>query len=108
LWLSNHPMIDKVWHPSLPSHPSYHRAIKDLNYMPPVMSFTVKKDGLAEEMMKRFQIFTPATSVGGVESLAERRHEYDVTISPRLIRLSIGLESSKDLTWDLEQSMSRM
>ena len=48
-----------------------------------------------------FQLFGDATSLGGVESLVEWRRQYDDSISPYLLRLSIGLEDPEDLKRDL-------
>lgn len=45
--------------------------------------------------------FTPATSLGGVESLLEHRVKSDPTEDPRIIRVSVGLEEFEDLRADL-------
>lgn len=47
------------------------------------------------------QVWTNATSLGGVESLVDYRHRYDSTVSPKLIRASVGLEHPQDLIDDL-------
>jgi cystathionine gamma-synthase len=50
----------------------------------------------------------PATSLGGVESLAEHRKTVEGPQSPvpdNLIRLSIGIEHVEDLIADLEQAL---
>lgn len=52
-------------------------------------------------MVSLFQLFGDATSLGGVESLVEWRRQYDDSISPYLLRLSIGLEDPEDLKRDL-------
>jgi cystathionine gamma-synthase len=56
----------------------------------------------------RVQIFTNATSLGGVESLLEHRAstEGDRPVSPQnLIRISVGLEHPDDLVADLRQAL---
>ncbi|HEX3216329.1 MAG TPA: PLP-dependent transferase, partial [Aestuariivirgaceae bacterium] len=53
--------------------------------------------------------FLPATSLGGVESLAEHRRIIEGPDSPvpeNLIRLSIGIEAIEDLINDLDQALA--
>ena len=40
------------------------------------------------------RLFRDATSLGGVESLIEWRRKYDGAVSPRLLRVSVGLEEA--------------
>ena len=56
-------------------------------------------------MVSLFQLFGDATSLGGVESLVEWRRQYDDSISPYLLRLSIGLEDPDDRMDDLDQAL---
>ena len=53
---------------------------------------------------------THATSLGGVESLIERRARYDIDAGfgtpPNLLRLSVGIEHVEDLWADLEQALN--
>ncbi len=53
----------------------------------------------------QLRLFGDATSLGGVESLVEWRRKYDESISPLLLRMSIGLESHTDLQDDLQQAI---
>jgi cystathionine gamma-synthase len=56
----------------------------------------------------RVQLFTRATSLGGVESLIEHRASMEGphTRTPQnLLRLSIGLEHPSDLIADLDQAL---
>jgi len=59
----------------------------------------------AKKIPDRLRLFKDATSLGGVESLIDYRYKYDKTVSPCLLRISIGLESAKDLIADLEQGL---
>ena len=55
------------------------------------------------------QIFYPATSLGGVESLIEHRATVEgpkSAVPQNLLRLSIGTEDSADLIDDLEMALS--
>ncbi|MEO1425595.1 MAG: PLP-dependent transferase, partial [Pseudomonadota bacterium] len=54
------------------------------------------------------QLFTTATSLGGVESLIEHRASVEggvTTTPPGLLRASIGLEHEDDLWADLENAL---
>jgi cystathionine gamma-synthase len=75
-----------------------------------MLSFRVK--GGAEgalAVIRKCQVFTRATSLGGVESLIEHRYSIEGATSPipkDLLRLSIGIESVGDLIADLEQALA--
>jgi cystathionine gamma-synthase len=54
-------------------------------------------------------LFAHATSLGGVESLIEHRKstEGDASLTPdNLLRVSVGIESVKDLIDDFEQALA--
>jgi len=66
---------------------------------------------VAEELVQRVRLWLPATSLGGVESLIERRRRIPgepATVPENLVRLSVGLESVEDLWCDLEQALGRL
>jgi cystathionine gamma-synthase len=59
-------------------------------------------------VVRRVKLFTPATSLGGTESLIEHRASVEGPESrtpPGLLRLSIGLEHADDLIEDLDQAL---
>jgi cystathionine gamma-synthase len=60
----------------------------------------------AQQTVERCRVWVPATSLGGVESLIERRARWaGETAPPELLRLSVGLEDVADLWRDLEQAL---
>jgi cystathionine gamma-synthase len=68
------------------------------------------KDGeaAARRFCTRLKVIVPATSLGGVESLAEHRKTVEGPESPvaaNLVRLSIGIENVEDLIEDIEQAL---
>jgi cystathionine gamma-synthase len=73
-----------------------------------ILSFQVKGGAeAANNLISRLHYFTNATSLGGVESLIERRaaSEGPNTLTPQnLIRVSVGLEHLDDLLEDLDQA----
>jgi len=62
----------------------------------------------AEAVCEAVRLITPGTSLGGVESLIERRARWQAEhqLPPALLRLSVGLEHVDDLWSDLEQALS--
>jgi cystathionine gamma-synthase len=60
------------------------------------------------DLVKKLRVWTPATSLGGVESLIEHRATVEGANSPtppELLRLSVGLEHEDDLFDDLVQAL---
>ena len=54
-------------------------------------------------------MIVPATSLGGVESLAEHRKTVEGPTSPvpdNLVRISVGIEHVDDLIADIEQALT--
>ena len=106
-----HPALKAVLYPGLPSHPGHEVAERQMDGGFGGM-LSLRVNGGAEralEVVKRCQVFTRATSLGGVESLVEHRHSIEGAGSPipaDLIRMSIGIESADDLIADLEQALA--
>jgi cystathionine gamma-synthase len=92
--LSQHPKITKVRYPDFGA----------------VISFEV--DGTAEAAQKvceSSQLITHATSLGGIESLWERRRRWageSHSVPEQLIRLSVGCEHVDDLWADIQQALT--
>ena len=64
---------------------------------------------LRVEEFSCLNVFTPATSLGDVESLAEHRETVEgpnSIVPENLIRFSIGIEDVADLIADLEQALA--
>ena len=62
----------------------------------------------ATRVEQRVRVWTPATSLGGVESTLERRrrHPLEPTLVPEhLVRLSVGVEDVEDLWADLDRAL---
>ncbi|MES2426519.1 MAG: aminotransferase class I/II-fold pyridoxal phosphate-dependent enzyme [Bacteroidota bacterium] len=108
-FLNNHPKVESVLYPGLPSHPNHNVAKEQMSGFGGVLSFCLK-DGPEEanRVINKLQLFTKATSLGGVESLIEHRAtmEGPDTKTPfNLLRISVGLEHIDDLIGDLKQAL---
>ncbi len=108
--LAAHPHVSRVNYPGLPDHPQHERASRVLpSGSGSMLSFEVA--GTVEQteaFLARLRLLTHATSLGGVESLIERRARYagDASIvGPTLCRLSVGIENVEDLWADLDTAL---
>jgi cystathionine gamma-synthase len=98
--------VRAVWYPWLASHPGHEVARRQMSAGGGVLSFEVQDDATAARVVANLRLFTRATSLGGVESLAEHRRSIDPAAPPGLIRLSVGLEGVADLIADLDRAFT--
>jgi cystathionine gamma-synthase len=108
-YLEKHPKIEKVMYPGLPSHPQHQIAKDQMKNFGGMLSFCVKGGSdEARKVINKLNIFTQATSLGGVESLIEHRASVegpDTKTPHNLLRVSVGLEHIDDLIEDLSQAL---
>ena len=118
-FLSHHPMVEKVNHPSLPDHPDHALYEK---YFPNggASIFTIQIKGGREEAFRfvdHLKVFSLLANVADVKSLvihpASTTHAQltdqelnDVGIYQNTIRLSIGTEHIDDILEDLDQALN--
>jgi len=107
-YLEEHDKVTKVWHPSLESHPGYKLCSTQMQLPPPILSFEVQSRVEAELLLTKFKLISVATSLGGVHSTIDWRYAFDNSVEPNLLRLSVGLESKKDLLEDLKQALDQI
>ena len=117
-WLEGRPGVARVFYPGLESHPQHALAKRQMRGFGGMISLIVDGDlSRTRQVLERFQVFTLAEALGGVESLVnhpaimthasvprEVREAGGVTDS--LIRLSVGVEDLDDLIADLEQALA--
>jgi len=104
-WLE--PRVARVWHPSLRSHPGHDLALRQMRGPGPILSIELATEAAARALPGALSLFRDATSLGGVESLAEWRRKHDPEAPPTLVRLSVGLEDPDDLVADLARALAR-
>jgi cystathionine gamma-synthase len=110
---SNHPKVERVLYPGLSTHVGHAIAKRQMvNGYGGMMSLLLKADFTsAQRFCTRLRVITPATSLGGVESLAEHRKTVEGPQSPtpdNLVRFSIGIENVNDLVADIEQALAAL
>jgi len=106
-----HPKIERLLYPGLPSHPGYEIAKRQMTDGFGGMLSILVKGGMeeAKRLCTRLRVVVPATSLGGVESLAEHRKSVEGPTSPvpdNLVRFSIGIEHVDDLIADIGQALA--
>ncbi len=107
-YLRQHPKVEKVYYPGLKDHPGHEIAARQMSGFGGMLSFLIKGVAAdADRFISHLKYFTNATSLGGVESLIERRAGVegpDTKTPQNLIRVSVGLEHLDDLLEDFDQA----
>lgn len=101
--------VSRVRYPGLATDPGHSLAVAQLDGFGAMISIELAGGAAAaERFVEALEVFTPATSLGGVESLAERRRRLPSephAVPESLVRLSIGIEHVEDLWNDLEAAL---
>jgi cystathionine gamma-synthase len=110
LRLQSHPAVTHVRYPGLPDDPGHAIASKQMSGFGAIVAFeTTGTAAEAEAFCDGVRLITHATSLGGVETLVERRRRWPEErpdIPETLIRLSVGIEDVDDLWRDLDQALT--
>ncbi len=132
-FLENHPLVERVRYPGLPSHPQHETARRIFGARsgdrPPrygaMLNFDIAGgDGKASpggkdrafRFLDALRLILPATTLGDVYSLivnpARTTHRWldeealaAIGISPGTFRMSVGIENVEDLKEDLDQAL---
>lgn len=108
-YLEDHPKVEAVMYPGLPSHPQHGTAKAQMAAFGGMLSFTLKEGPEeAKRVVNSLKLFTQATSLGGVETLIEHRASVegpDTRTPFNLLRVSVGLEHIDDLIADMKQAL---
>lgn len=114
-WLEQHPKVERVVHPHLPSYPQYALAKKQMKKCGGLFSIYLKADRIeqVEAFHSKLERFLLAVSWGGHESLLLPFCTFygipgrpDTTIPWNLVRIYIGLEDPDWLIEDLERGLA--
>jgi cystathionine gamma-synthase len=108
--LSKDSRISKVRYPGLATD-SYHSLAKSfMKGFGAMISFDVNASVEQVDLMcNSSKLITNATSLGGVESIWERRRRWateSATVPENLIRFSVGIENVDDLWADIQQALT--
>ena len=117
-FLASHDQVSLVHYPGLEHHPDHGRAARLLDGFGGVVSFEVAgaEPSAAKAFIERTRLPARAPSLGGIESLITQPVETSHSglsskelvaagISPKLVRVSVGIEAVEDLIDDLRQAL---
>jgi cystathionine gamma-synthase len=93
--LAGHPAVERVRYPGWGA----------------MLAFDVRGGAVpADAVCERVEIAVPGTSLGGVETLIERRGKWagEEGVPPGLLRLSVGIEDVEDLWRDLSAALAAL
>lgn len=117
-FLQDHPKIERVHYPGLSSHPQHALAKSQMRGFGGVLSFDLKGGyDAGQRLISNTKLCLNAASLGGVETLITqpaamfRARLSDAQIrrqgvTPGMLRMSVGIENSRDLINDLTQGLS--
>ncbi len=119
-FLLNHPQVSWVNYPGLENN-KYHRLSK--KYFPrgpgSIMTFGIKGGAPSgERFIEALHLISHLANVGDAKTLIihpsstthrqlTEKEQRAAGISPDMIRISVGLESSEDILWDLDQAFEK-
>lgn len=118
-FLESHEKVKTVFHPSLPNHKNHQIAKKQMRGFGGMIAFDVGTIEAGKKFLNNLKLCTIATSLGGVETIAQHSASMTNANTPKelrekagitngLIRLSVGIENADDLIADLEQSLNQI
>ncbi|KAA0198457.1 Cystathionine gamma-lyase inhibitor [Fasciolopsis buskii] len=120
MMLERHPNVERVIHPALTSHPQRELAEKQMRGFSGMVTVYLKCDyESTAEFVKNIRLFALAESLGGYESLIEipsimthasvpKEIRERNQISDNMLRLSIGLEDTRDLVKALYDALDML
>ncbi|GBC81359.1 Cystathionine gamma-synthase [bacterium HR10] len=118
-FLAEHPRVERVYYPGLPSHPQYELARRQMSGFGGMVAFDVGSLERARTVLESVRLCTLAESLGGVETLIShpatmthasipREERERLGITDGLIRLSVGCEDVEDIIADLDRALARL
>ena len=119
LWLKEQKNVERVVYPGLPDHPGHEIQKRQARGFGAMLTFNLQSEEAAKALLSRVRLIKFAESLGGVESLitypttqthADIPEEIRLKngITPRTLRLSVGIESADDLIEDLRQAIETL
>ncbi|MDN5803679.1 MAG: PLP-dependent transferase [Microlunatus sp.] len=108
--LASHPVVQRVRYPGLTTDPGHRRAKAIMAGFGSLLSIELADAATADAFIAALDLWVFATSLGGVESMLERRRRWAEelpTVPEGLVRMSVGVEHLDDLWADLTQALDQ-
>lgn len=116
--LQNHPAVERVYYPGLPSHEHHELAKRQMRGFGGVVSICLKNDSreAVNTVIKNLQTVQLSSSLGGVESLVNHcysqshsgmAHDLKIALGIKvgLLRFSVGIEDIDDIYADIDRAL---
>ncbi|MCG6988946.1 MAG: aminotransferase class I/II-fold pyridoxal phosphate-dependent enzyme [Gemmatimonadetes bacterium] len=119
-WFEAQPLVERVFHPGLESHPDHALARELLSGFGGMLSLVLKGGGeAADRFTAALKLAVVAPSLGGVETLVSQpRYTSHAALSPAelaaqgiadgFVRISVGVENVEDLRADFAQALEAL
>ncbi|RRJ88613.1 cystathionine gamma-synthase [Gulosibacter macacae] len=115
--IEQHPAVEAVLYPGLPSHPGHEIAARQMRRFGGMVSVLLRGgEAAARQLVETTTLFTLAESLGGVESLIEYPAAMThasvagtaLEVPANLVRISVGIEDARDLVADLTVALDAL
>lgn len=116
--LQNHPAVERVYYPGLPSHEHHELAKRQMRGFGGVVSICLKNDNreAVNTVIKNLHTVQLSSSLGGVESLVNHcysqshsgmAHDLKIALGIKigLLRFSVGIEDIDDIYADIDRAL---
>ncbi|MEO8665154.1 MAG: PLP-dependent aspartate aminotransferase family protein [Ignavibacteria bacterium] len=119
-FLNSHKKVDKVFYPGLKSFAQHTLAKSQMKGYGGMLSFEIKADfGKTKKFIERLELCKISVSLGGTDTLVTlpvsmwkpyytKKQLKVIGLSDSLIRMSVGIESVKDIISDLEKGFGKI
>ena len=115
-FLAAHPLVGRVFYPGLEGHPRRELHLAQTDGPGSIIAFELRRAAAVPTFLGALRTVLLAESLGGVESLITHpssmthadipaKEQAAVGLTPKLLRLSVGIEDANDLRNDLEQAL---
>ena len=116
-FLSEHPKVKRAIYPGRDDHPQHELAKRQMRGFGTMVAFEI--DGVKEDafkFMNKLEIISISNNLGDTKSLVthptttthqrlEEEERLELSITPSLVRLSVGIEHSDDLLNDISEAL---
>ncbi|WP_171822615.1 trans-sulfuration enzyme family protein [Sulfobacillus thermosulfidooxidans] len=116
--LVTHPRVQRVYYPGLKTHPGHEIAKQTMRGFGQMLTIRLKDAGLVPELAHHLRLARVGAGFGGTETIIslpelhchaaltpEERYERQIT--PDVVRISVGLESTADLLHDILDALDK-
>ncbi|OIK20441.1 bifunctional cystathionine gamma-lyase/homocysteine desulfhydrase [Bacillus amyloliquefaciens] len=117
--LEAHEAVQTLYYPGSPKHPGHELTKAQSSGFGGMISFDIGSSERVDAFLEKLNLFTIAESLGAVESLISvpsrmthasipRDRRLALGITDGLVRISVGIEDTEDLTADVKQALDSL